>query len=147
MRSNSNFFDINLFSCTASCQRFTWSSSVLFSDDSSPSTALASLFSAQRLPGPVFSFSSMNILHSPCAHVNTSIPRQGFPYLTVLFIPPMLLPCDEFSAYRKGPWSLNVISHVVLLNSIFWHPSLQKPWALLYYYPVFFLLAIVFSVV
>lgn len=146
MRSNSNFFDINLFSCTASCQRVTWYS-ILFSNDTSPSTALASLFSAQRLPEPVFSFSSMNILRSPCAHVNISIPRQEFPYLTALFIPPTLLPCDDFSAYRKGYWSLNTISHVVLLNSIFWHPSSQKPWALLYYYPVLFLLAIVFSVV
>lgn len=98
------FLEIYLFSCTASHQRFT-SYRVLFSSDAFPSTALASLFSAQKVPEPS-GISSMNTLSSPCAHVNTSILRLGFPYLTALCILPILLPCDEFSVYRKGYWSL-----------------------------------------
>lgn len=107
-------FGRNECNAAISDQRFTWRS-ILVSSDTSPRTAPASLFPSQSGISLEFFF-YVDVLSSSFACVSISILIQGFPQFIALCVPTMLLPGDEFSAYRKGYWSLNAWFHIMLLS-------------------------------
>lgn len=63
-------------------------------------------------------FFYMDTSSSSFAHVSISVLMRGFLQCIALYVPPTLLPGDEFSAYRKGYWSLNAWFHIMQLSRL-----------------------------